>query len=266
METFLPALDTYMPTIIRIAQALAVLVVGWVFSRWVARLITARLGNQKGLQINDTLRPLFVTFARYAIMLATLYAALTVAKVPAASLLAVLSAAGLAIALAVQGTLSNIAAGIMLIFLRSLKVGDYITTPSLEGSVSEVGLFTTQIRGSSGVLITAPNSEIWRQHITNYSRNDERRIDINLELSRDNDLEAALKTVRATLLKSPHIVKPDTASVALTLIKPTSANVQARCWISASDVRGHTSDINLDLHNALRKGEFKLPPVMPLHP
>lgn len=149
----------------------------------------------------------------------------------------------------------------MLIFLRTIKVGDYIKTPNLEGTVSEVGLFTTQVTAPNGVLITAPNSEIWSKHITNYSRNTERRIDINLELSRDNNLNAALKTVKDALLASPHIINPESASVALTTIKPTSANIQARCWISSSDVRGQTSDLNITLHEVLRAGGFKLPPA-----
>lgn len=263
MEDFLDvSASAYMPLAINVLKAFGVLLIGWVASGWVGRLISKRLSNQKGLQMNDTLRPLFVTFAKYTIMLVTLYAALKIAGIQAESLLAVLGAAGLAIALAVQGTLSNIAAGIMLIFLRAIKVGDYIMTPSIEGTVSEIGLFTTQITASNGVLITAPNSEIWSKHITNYSRNSERRIDINLELSRDNNLDAALKAVKDTLLASPHVVKPEDASVALTMIKPTSANIQARCWISSSNVRGQTSDLNIALHETLRAGGFKLPPIL----
>lgn len=261
MDDIYTTTEPYIPMAMNILKALGVLFIGWMVSKWIGRIISKQLSNQKGLQMNDTLRPLFVTFAKYTIMLVTLYAALKVVGIPPESLLAVLGAAGLAIALAVQGTLSNIAAGIMLIFLRSIKVGDYIITPSLEGTIAEIGLFTTQILAANGVLITAPNSEIWSQHITNYSRNTERRIDINLELSRDNDLEAAVNTIHKTLLAHPHVIQPENASVALTLIKSTSANIQARCWISSTDVRSHTSDLNIALHAALRSGDFKLPPI-----
>lgn len=267
METItdsIPAIDwdTYLPILTNILQAIGILVLGWLVSGWAARAIHKRLGNNKGLRVNDTLRPLIATSVKYAIMLAAFYTALTSAGIPAASLLAVLGAAGLAIALSVQGTLANIAAGIMLIFLRIIKVGEYIATPGFEGSVLEIGLFTSKIKAPNGVLLTVPNAQIWSSRVTNYSRFSERRIDINLALSRDNDLGAAVKTVQGALSKNPHVIKKDASSIVLTTIDANSATVQARCWISTEDVRGHTSEISIDLHEALRAGGYKLPPVM----
>ena len=246
-----------------ILKALGVLIMGVIISKWASRTIRRRLGNDKGLQVNDTIRPMLAIMARYGIMLAALYAALTIAGIPASSLLAVFGAAGLAIALAVQGTLSNVAAGMMLIFLRAIRVGEYIATPSVEGSVLEIGLFTTQIRGPNGVLITVPNAQIWSGQITNYSRATERRIDINIELSRDNDLDKALSVLKTTLLSSPHLIRKDDASVAITTTTAQSVTLQARAWITAENVRGHTSDISLALGTAVRAKGFKLPAVLP---
>lgn len=264
----LPAIDwaSYMPVLINLLQAIGILILGWLISGWAGRVIRKRLGSNNGLRVNDTLRPLIATSVKYAIMLAAFYTALTSAGIPAASLLAVLGAAGLAIALSVQGTLANIAAGIMLIFLRIIKVGEYIATPGFEGTVLEIGLFTSQIKAPNGVLLTVPNAQIWSSRVTNYSRFSERRIDINLALSRDNDLGAAVKTVQGALSKNPHVIKKDASSIVLTTIDANSATVQARCWISTEDVRGHTSEISIDLHNALRAGGYKLPPVMATQP
>ena len=246
---------------LNVLKAVGILLLGWVIANWAKHTVHKRLGNDKGLQLNDTLRPLLASFVKYTIMFATLYAALQTAGIQAASLLAVLGAAGLAIAMAIQGTLANIAAGIMLIVLRILKVGEYIETPSFSGSVLEIGLFTTQLKTSNGVLMTIPNAQIWSGRVSNYSRASERRIDINIELSRDNDLDKALDILKTTLLKSPHIIKKDAASVALSSIGTHSAVLQVRGWIGADDVRGHSSDIQLTLHKALRANKFKLPPV-----
>ncbi|PHR61199.1 MAG: small-conductance mechanosensitive channel [Robiginitomaculum sp.] len=245
-----------------VLKAVGIFILGWIVSKWAARIVRKQLSKTTALQVNDTLRPLIVTFVRYTIFFVTLYAALTTAGIQAASLLAVLGAAGLAVALAVQGTLSNVAAGIMLIFLRAIKVGDYIQTPDLEGTVLEIGLFITQIQKSNGVSICVPNAQIWAKHVINYSRNTERRVDIIISLSRDNDLDKAHKTLQTALSKSKHILKPDSASVALVLITTHTADFQARCWVSSDDVRGHLSDLNLELHAIVRKNGFKLPPTL----
>ena len=256
------SLESFLPYIVRGAQGIGILILGWIVSGWASRLIRKRLGSNNTLQVNDTLRPLFATVVKYAIMFAALYAALKVTGIPPESLLALFGAAGLAIALAMQGTLANVAAGIMLIFLRSIKVGEYISTPNVEGSVLEIGLFTAQIRAPNGILITVPNAQIWSSQINNYSRTKERRIDIIVEISRRNDLGAALEAAQGALLASPHIIKKDAASVFISGSGIHSASLQARCWITAADVLGHTSDINVAIHNALQSGGFKLPPLL----
>ena len=127
--------ETILPVIKNVFVALGVLIIGWIIARWADRAVRKRLGNAKGLQADDTFRPLIALLVRYAIILGALYAALDIAGVAPASLLAVFGAAGLAIALSVQGTLANVAAGLMLIFLRSIRVGEYIQTSNVEGSV-----------------------------------------------------------------------------------------------------------------------------------
>lgn len=252
-------LESLSPYFLNILTALGVFILGWILSRWADRTIRNRLGNDKGLEASDTVRPLIATVVKYAIMLASLYAALDLAGIPASSLLAVFGAAGLAIALAVQGTLSNIAAGIMLIFLRSMKVGEYIETPNVAGTVLEIGLFTTQMRRGDGVFVSVPNAQIWGSQITNYSRFDKRRVDIDIELDRDNDLDAALKTVRKALAAQDMVVDSKSIEVALTSFTPTTAILQSRFWLPTSNLRDHTSSVNLALNKALRDKGFKLP-------
>ena len=251
-----------LPILTNILSGFGIFILGWMISRWAYRTLLNRLGNEKGLQANETFRPLIATIVKYAILLGAIYAGLTQAGVAASSLLAVFGAAGLAIALAVQGTLSNIAAGIMLIFLRSMKVGEYIETPSIEGTVLEVGLFTTQIRRPDGVFVTVPNAQIWGSQIANYSRFKTRRVDIDLELARDNDLAAAVSTVRAALDQQDIIIDKDKSSVSVSGFTPTTAIIRARFWLDTDDLVSKGSILRSDLHAALRNEGFQFPNLL----
>ena len=253
-----------MPIVVNVLSGIGIFILGWILSRWAYRTILKRLGNEKGIQASETFRPLIATIVKYAILLGAIYAGLTQAGVAASSLLAVFGAAGLAIALAVQGTLSNIAAGVMLIFLRSMKVGEYIETPHVQGTVTEIGLFTTHMRRPDGVFVSVPNAQIWGSQITNYSRYDERRVDIDIEISRDNDLTEAVNTLEQLISDSPLVVNPELTSVAVLNTTPQTAVLQTRCWIHRTNYRADSSTLRVALHEALRAEGFKLPPSLKL--
>jgi len=251
-----------LPVIKNIFVAFGILILGWIIARWADRIVRKRLGNAKGLQADDTFRPLIALLVRYTIILGALYAALETAGVAPASLLAVFGAAGLAIALSVQGTLSNVAAGLMLIFLRSIRVGEYILTSNVEGTVLEIGLFTTEIKSADGIFITVPNAQIWSSQIKNFSRYKTRRIDINIEIARDNDLAAALDVLQQTLVEHSLVIAKDSAEAIVAGFTATTVNLQARCWLKSTNLRGNSSTVRLALHEALQAEGFKLPPLM----
>ncbi len=255
------ASSTYAPLVRDIFAALGIFILGWILARWADAVVRKRLANNKGLQADDTFRPIIAIIVRYAIVLGALYAALDIAGIGAASLLAVFGAAGLAIALAVQGTLSNVAAGLMLIFLRSIKVGEYIQTPDIEGTVLEIGLFTTEIKSPDGVYITVPNAQIWAKQIKNFSRFKTRRMDIVLEIARDNDVGLALEVLQKTLGGHDLVVAAESAQTVISGFTPTSVQLQARCWLKADNLRNSTSEIRLSLHEALRREGIKMPPI-----
>ena len=177
---------TFLP---RLAAALAIVVVGLMAAGWAVRLIT-RIAERTS-QIDPTIRPVLASVARYAVLILFLVAALGQLGVQTASLLAVLGAAGLAIGLALQGTLQNIAAGIMLIYLRPFHVGDYIETPTVSGTVKEIGLFATHLDTGDGLFFFAPNSEIWNKPLKNHSRNPRRLMTIKIGVGYGSDLAKA---------------------------------------------------------------------------
>lgn len=149
--------------------AILILVVGWWVAGRAAALVRHSLRNAKF--VDATLKPLAASIVRYAILVFVIIAVLSNFGVETTSIIAVLGAAGLAIGLALQGTLSNIAAGVMILILRPLKIDEFVEAGSVSGTVVEITLFTTLLKTPDGVFISAPNSQIWNSAIKNYSRN-----------------------------------------------------------------------------------------------
>ncbi len=136
---------------------------------WVRSAVNRALGKVPNM--DNTLRPFLANMVRWVILAFVIVAVLNQFGVETTSMIAVLGAAGLAIGLALQGTLSNVASGVMLLLMRPFKIGDFITAGSLSGTVMEIGLFTSELKTGDGIYIMAPNSQIWNQNIINFARN-----------------------------------------------------------------------------------------------
>ena len=155
----------------RLILAVLILFAGALVGRWVARAVSGALAGTG--RIDETARPALAAAARYGVLILAFVAALSQLGVQTASLLAALGAAGLAIGLALQGTLANIAAGIMLLWLRPFRVGDYIEIVSgtpFSGTVKEIGLFACLLETYDGLFVFVPNSSIWAAPLRNHSR------------------------------------------------------------------------------------------------
>lgn len=194
----------------RFGAALLILAAGVMLAGWAARFVR-RLAGRTG-HIDATVQPILGTVVRYAVLILVLVAALGQLGVQTASLLAVLGAAGLAIGLALQGTLQNIAAGIMLIYLRPFRVGDYVETPEVAGTVKEIGLFVTQMETWDGLFYFVPNSEIWNKPLKNHSRNTRRLMNIQIGISYDSDPAEARRILLDMAASDPRVL-PDPAPI-----------------------------------------------------
>ena len=189
------------PAIIQIAvdwslnflAAVITLIIGIWFSSRISIWIRETL--IKVDRLDPTLPPVAGSVIRYALLVVTIVAVLAQFGVNTTSIIAVLGAAGLAIGLALQGTLSNVAAGVMLLFLRPFKVGNWIEAANISGTVREIGLFTTTIDTFDNVYISVPNSTIWSSTIINHSRYNTRRMDIDIGVSYNCDLDFVLNTL-----------------------------------------------------------------------
>lgn len=216
-----------------VLQAVLTLIIGWLVAGWVYRIIRRGLGRTA--RVDALLKPLIAKTVRYAILLFVLVAVLAEFGVQTASIVAALGAAGIAIGLALQGTLSNIAAGIMLLFLRPFRVEDYIEADSIAGTVKEVGLFTTDLETFDGLYRSVPNSEIWKRPITNYSRNPRRRIDVVVGLHYDDDLEAAISCLEDLLDEQDLVLAEPKREVLVKTLNNSSVDLNLRAWCKSAD-------------------------------
>jgi small conductance mechanosensitive channel len=227
-----------------IAGILTIIIGFWLSGRASRLVITA---FSKIDQIDKTIIPMIGALVRYAGMTLTLVVALGKFGVETTSIIAVLGAAGLAIGLALQGTLSNVAAGLMLIFLRPFKVGDWIEAAGMSGIVREIGLFTTVIDTFDRVFISIPNSSIWSSNIVNHSRYGERRLDLDIGVAYDSsldDTEAALMK----LAKDSRILATPPPRFLVVSYADSAIIVRLRVYANYADF----FDLNYDLHRQLK--------------
>lgn len=212
----------------RLGGALLLLVVGFIAASWAARAARRMLSTSE--RIDRTIVPVLAAVLRYGILILVVVAALGQLGVQTTSLLAVLGAAGLAIGLALQGTLSNIAAGFMLLWLRPFNVGDYVEGGGVAGTVLELGLFNTQLNTWDGIYKVIPNSQIWNSVITNYSRNPRRLVLIEFGIAYEDDVATGRKVLREMAEAHPNVLKEPAPVVVPLSLGDSAVVLQLRAW------------------------------------
>ncbi len=215
---------------VNILLAITILVIGWIISRWLAGWMGRALARSQRIDI--TIKPLLVNLARYTVLVITLVAVLSRFGVQTTSIIALLGAAGLAIGLALQGTLSNVASGVMLLMLRPFRVGDYVVVGSdTGGTVREVGLFNTVLITPDKVYIAVPNSEIFNGAITNYTREETRRINIIIGIDYADDIDKAQSILLDIMTSDTRVLKDPAPIAPVNELAPSSVNLIARCFV-----------------------------------
>lgn len=237
MDATLNSFTAMIPTVVdlglKLLWAMLILGIGW----WVAGLLGrwVRRATQRSNRIDRTIVPMFCTSVTWAVRVFTLIAVLAELGVQTASIIAVLGAAGLAVGLALQGTLQNIAAGIMLLILRPVRAGEYVTLSSgSEGTIEEVGLFLTRLIQSDGIHVTLPNSTVWNATITNYSRNATRRFDMAVGIRYGDDLDLAMATLRDVVGSHPLALQSPAPDVRVFEYRDNVVIVNTRVWAEAA--------------------------------
>ncbi|MFT4068717.1 mechanosensitive ion channel family protein [Paraburkholderia sp.] len=221
---------------IHIAVAALILVIGWWLSNRVGAMFAKALARTHA---DPTLAPILATMGTWGVRVLVFIAALGEVGIATASVLAVLGAAGLAIGLALQGTLQNIAAGMMLLLLRPFRVGDVIEgSGAAAGIVREVGLFTTRIERGDGNLVFVPNSQIWSNPVINYSSGGTRRIEVEVELAQRKDVDAAIGQLQKLVADEPRVLSGATLAPVVTVAdypEDGGAKLRIAAWVRTPD-------------------------------
>lgn len=215
----------------RLLVAVLILLVGWA----IGKFINSRI--QRLHRMDATLKSFLGALARYLVMAIAVITVIGLFGIPMASFIAVMGAAGLAVGLALQGTLSNVAAGVMLLILRPFNVGDFIEFGNLSGTVKSLSLFGTELAAGDNVYIYTPNSQIWGQAVKNFSRNAMRQNTISVGISYDDDIGKAFSVMMAIMKADTRIIQDGAQEpkVMVDSMVDSSVIVNARFWTRTGD-------------------------------
>jgi small conductance mechanosensitive channel len=211
-------------------------VVGWVECM-------VRSSTKRNQRLDAALVSVLARVARWGVLVFTLIAVLDRFGVQTTSLVALLGAAGLAIGLALQGALSNVAAGVMILGLRPFRIGDAVDIGGSMGVVEDVGLFATQMRTFEGVPVFMPNGRIWGNEIKNFSRAERRRIDLTVGVGYGDDLDHALATLRAGVAAEPRVLADPEPLVKVNGLGDSSVDLLVRVWTLPADFLATQMDL-----------------------
>jgi small conductance mechanosensitive channel len=244
---------------LNLLAAILILGVGWWLAKRLSRWTKTALDRVH--HFDETLKPLIASLVRYAVLAASVIAVLERFGVETTSLITLLGAAGLAIGLALQGTLSNVASGVMLLVLRPFKVGDWITitTVNQAGSVREIGLFTTILISADQSYVSLPNATIFGSAIVNASREPLSRLNFTVSVDAENDIDAALKIVGDILASDNRILKVPPPMTAVAALKEYSVELLVRCWVHNTDGEAVTFALQKAIRDRFRGAGIAVP-------
>lgn len=213
--------------------AILILIVGWSISRLLGRWVRSLLTRSH--RVDPTVVGFFSVFVRYAVLVVVVIMVLGQFGVQTASIITALGAAGLAIGLALQGTLQNIAAGIMLLVLRPFRVGEYIDADGVSGTIQEIGLFATELKTLDGLFRMAPNSQLWNVPVTNYSRLPERRHDLVIGIGYEDDIEKAQSVLMDLARADGRVLSDPEPWAYVSELGDSAVAVTLRYWTKSAD-------------------------------
>ena len=227
-----------------------VAIVIFIVGRIVARMLTKGLRKLMQAQEVDKILETFVSNLVYwTVMIFVIIAAINQIGVQTTSLIAVMGAAGLAVGLALQGSLSNFAAGVLIVMFRPYRVGDFVEAAGIAGVVEQVQILTTILKTGDNKRIIVPNSQIMGSIITNYSSNETRRIDMVVGVSYDDNLDQVRSTLEELIAAEERIMKDPACTIAVSELADSSVNFVVRPWVKTSDYWA----VRFDLTEAIKK-------------
>ena len=225
---------------VNIVAAIAIVIIGMIVARIVSNTVNRLMVARK---IDATVADFLSALVRYGIIAFTLIAALGRVGVQTASVIAVLGAAGLAVGLALQGSLSNLAAGVLLMMFRPFRAGEYVDLGGVAGTVLNVQIFSTTMRTVDGKIVVIPNGKIIAGNIINFSREPVRRNEFIIGVAYDSDIDQVKKILTDIIQSEDRILKDREMTVRLNELGASSINFVVRVWSNSSDLQSVYWDV-----------------------
>ena len=251
---------------VNIVSALLILFIGNIIVKMIAGTIAKVLRKK---DIDNAVVEFIHGLVRYVLFVIVLIAALSRIGVQTASVVAVIGAAGLAIGLALQGSLSNFAAGVLIVGFRPFKSGDHVEVAGVAGvagAVESIQIFSTELRTPDNKTVIVPNAHIIGNPITNYSRNDTRRIDLVIGVSYNADLQKTKEVLRRVVTTDARVLQDPEPTIGVVALADSSVNFVVRPWVNTADYWAVYFDLNQAIKEELDKEGIEIPfPQMDVH-
>jgi small conductance mechanosensitive channel len=200
----------------------------------ISRRLTQKAVSGK-LKLDENLSSVLRMAIQYGIIIICLIMILDILGINTTGLIALLGAAGVAVGFSLKDTLGNIAAGIIILFLRPFRKGDFIECGSVNGSVREMGLFAATLETPDGIFISAPNSSIWGLPLKNYSHNPKRRMDITVSISYSDSIDTAFRILNGTINEEKRFLTEPPGQVMVQSLGESGIGITLRAWVSSGD-------------------------------
>ncbi|TYB81986.1 mechanosensitive ion channel family protein [Maritimibacter fusiformis] len=246
-QSFLSQLGDYAPLVINAGKALIVLILGWIVASAVSAFVRRRVNASQ--RIDKTIGNFIASITRWLILLIVLIAILNLFGIEATSLVAMLGAATLAIGMAIQGTLADLAAGFMLILFRPYRIGEFVDVGGTSGTVKDINLFFTELATPDNIQIIVPNGQAWGSIITNYSHHSTRRVQLVFGISYDDNAETAMEVIRRVAEADERVHDDPAPWVRVTNLGDSSVDLTLRAWTDSADFW----DVKFDLTRAIKE-------------
>jgi small conductance mechanosensitive channel len=249
--------------VLNILFAILIVVVGRIAVKWLMKLV-------RKLMVRADFDPILVNFAssivNVVLMLFVFIAALDQLGVDTTSLIALIGAAGLAVGLALQGSLQNFAAGVMLVVFRPFKIGDVVDAGGAMGKIEKISIFSTTMITPDNRDIIVPNGQIYSGTITNYSANETRRVDLVFGIGYGDDMRKAKEIMEDIVAKHELILDDPAPGVAVAELADSSVNFNVRPWVKADDYWTVRADVIEQVKTAFDENGISIPfPQMDVH-
>ncbi len=226
--------DPIVALALNVLAAAIILAVGWMVAGWVDRTVRSVVGRNP--RADATLTGVAARVLRALVLIFTLIAVLDRFGVQTTSLVALIGAAGLAVGLSLQGALSNVASGVLLLTLRPFKVGDAVLVSGTAGSVEDIGLFVTKLRTFEGVVVYMQNGSVWSGAVQNFSKAERRRADLTFGIGYADDMGKAIQAIRAVLAEDDRVLLDPEPVVAVEGLGDSSVDLLCRFWTAPADL------------------------------